>query len=88
MGQNEKWNRIIERTYGENAVKLTRYALSKTEHNFDMGKLEQMSRSIPDGYIIKLMDGGDYDLCAQNDWSYDNIANFSSSSLFLFRISS
>ncbi|MBQ6797322.1 MAG: GNAT family N-acetyltransferase [Clostridia bacterium] len=78
VGQNEKWNSLIEQTYGENAVKLTRYALSKTEHNFDIGKLEQMSRSIPNGYVIKLMDGADYDLCAQNDWSYDNIANFSS----------
>ena len=76
--QNEAWEKVIEDTYGDGAIKLTRYALSKTEHNFDTQKLEKWSREVPEGYEIKLMDGKDFDRCAASDWSYDNIANFAS----------
>lgn len=82
LASDSEWEKVIERVYGMNAVKITRYALSKTEHNFDVEKLSEWSRNVPEGYTLKMMDGDDYDRCAASDWAYDNIANFASREQF------
>ena len=51
--QNDKWAGLIEKCYGKNAKKVSRYAIKKEKDIFDKCKLQQAVLQLPGGYELK-----------------------------------
>ncbi|MDO5382778.1 MAG: GNAT family N-acetyltransferase [Eubacteriales bacterium] len=54
--QDDEWAGLIEKCYGDNAKKVTRYAIKKEKDIFDICKLEQVIQELPEGYELKLLE--------------------------------
>ena len=54
--QTENWNRLIEEVYGQNARRVTRYAIKKQPDVFNREKLQQIVQSLPAGFELKAID--------------------------------
>lgn len=78
--QNEEWAELIENCLP--ASKRIRYAIRK-DTVFDREKLEAMVRSLPEGYVLRRIDGELYDMCMGNEEFRDNVAVFGSMEKFL-----
>lgn len=74
--QNDKWAKLIEKRYGENARKVTRYAIKKEKDIFDESNLRQAVSQLPNGYELKLIEENEYVLCRENTWSKDLVSQF------------
>lgn len=74
--QNDKWAELIEKRYGKNAGKVTRYAIKKEKDIFDEAKLRQAVSQLPKGYELKLLEENEYVLCRENTWSKDLVSQF------------
>lgn len=74
--QNEEWAELIEKCYGNQAKRVTRYAIKKEKDIFDLCKLEQAVLKLPEGYELKLLEEREYDLCRNNRWAYDLVSQF------------
>lgn len=74
--QNEAWGRLMEACYGDNAKKVTRYAIKKEADCFDTFKLEQAILALPEGYELRLLEEAEYALCRRNTWANDLVAQF------------
>ncbi len=74
--QNDEWAQLIEACYGENAKKVTRYAMKKEKDNFDVSKLEQAAIQLAEGYELRLIEEQEYRLCRQNGWAKDLVSQF------------
>ena len=75
--QNDKWASLIEKCYGKNAKKVTRYAIKKEKDIFDKEKLQKAVSELPEGYELKLMGEEEYMLCKKDIWSKDLVSQFS-----------
>lgn len=73
--ENERWAALIEEIFPE-SEKHTRYATSKTEHEFDMEKLRAAAVDPSDDLRLVRIDGSMYDAIYQQHWSRDLVANF------------
>jgi len=73
--ENKQWAKLIEEIFPE-SEKHTRYATSKTEHNFDRDILRSMAAD-PDGdlHIVRI-DASMYDDIYAQHWARDLVANF------------
>ncbi len=76
--QNEGWERIITRFYGENAKIISRYAIKKEPHIFNQEKLEKAVASLPAQYTLSMIDERLYQLCKTEAWSTDLVSQFPS----------
>lgn len=74
--QNEAWAKLIESCYGDKAKKVIRYAIKKEPNIFDVDKLEQAVRKLPDGYELKLLEEAEYNMCRSNDWANDLVSQY------------
>lgn len=74
--QNERWADWLEEEFLGNLRKVSRYALKKDEHHFDMGVLKQYINSIPRGIRIKRMDDILYRQAQKHPWSHNLCMNF------------
>ena len=74
--QCEGWERLIERCYGEQAQRITRYAIKKEGHVFDRMRLKEAVRSLPDGFELKIIDEMLYHACSANKWSRDLVSQY------------
>lgn len=74
--QNDEWAKLIEKCYGDNAKKVTRYAIKKEKDNFDVNKLKKAVSQLPEGYEIKLLEAEEYEMCQNNRWANDLISQF------------
>lgn len=82
--QNEEWARLIERRFGNGAVRKTRYAIKKNTV-FDRTKLEKLACA-PDGkYEIREFDGEIYSAAMAEGWSRDFCVNFENEEDFVHR---
>ena len=69
--QNTAWAEWIERCYGENAKKVTRYALKKEPDCFDREHLRQAAASLPEGYSLRELDETLYHWSRTQRWCCD-----------------
>ncbi len=73
--ENESWAALVEVIFPQ-SEKHTRYATSKTEHNFDMDSLRAMTADPADDLHIVRIDASMYDTIYSQHWSRDLVANF------------
>ena len=74
--QNNQWAELIEKCYGKNAKKVSRYAIKKEKDIFDKCKLQQAVLQLPEGYELKLLEADEYELCQKNKWANDLVSQF------------
>lgn len=72
--QNEAWEMLIEECFPA-ARKVVRYAIKKNT-TFDKEKLTGMLKLLPEGYVIRKIDGEIYDECLLNPETADFVSAF------------
>lgn len=76
--RTEDWNGMIERVYGERAVREVRYAIKKEPGIFDRKRLEGFVSALPEGYALRLIDEELVPVLLSEDWSRDFCSAFDS----------
>lgn len=76
--QHDKWADLIEKVYGQNATKVTRYAIKKESDMFDVKKLKAITVSVNTEYEIRLIDKKLFAVARENNWSADLCSQFES----------
>jgi len=76
--QNEAWAEMIEKVYGKEAKKVTRYAIKKEVDIFDVQKLRKLTKEINQNYELKFIDRELYNVIKGNKWSSDLCSQFDS----------
>lgn len=79
--QNEEWAEMIEKCFPD-AKKVTRYAIRK-DTRFDVNKLQDMVKMLPDGYELKPIDDRLYDKCLESPATADFVSSFESKEKYL-----
>ena len=79
--QNEAWSSLIEECYPA-AKKRIRYAIKK-DTKFDVSFLEKTIAGLPEGYELKKIDSGIYDLCLTDPVTYDFVSAFGDKNKYL-----
>ncbi|MDO5349463.1 MAG: GNAT family N-acetyltransferase [Lachnospiraceae bacterium] len=74
--QDDNWAELIEKSYGDKAKKVSRYAIKKENNIFDGHKLKQAISELPEGYELKLLEEQEYALCRNNRWATDLVSQF------------
>lgn len=70
------WESVIRQVYGDKVRQVTRYAIKKEEHIWDLGKLREAVSGLPPEYTLRLIDEELYRKCTENDWSRDLVAQY------------
>lgn len=74
--QDETWADLISHCYGNKAKRITRYAIKKETDVFDTKKLLSAVNSLPSDYSLMMIDEKIFNLCKNNDWSYDLVSQY------------
>lgn len=74
--QNEAWAKVIEKVWGDKALRCTRYAIKKEPDCFDRERLEQAIRNLPENYQVREIDRELYEQCRSESWSQDLVAGY------------
>ncbi len=74
--QNERWADWLEDEFLGLIRPVSRYALKKDEHHFDIGQLKGYISGIPEGIRIKRIDERLYRLALKAEWSRALCVNF------------
>lgn len=74
--QNESWKKLIIDFYGNRAAVISRYAIKKEPHVFNIKKLEKAVASLPRQYTLSMIDKELYAWCKAEAWSADFVAQF------------
>lgn len=69
--QNDKWEKLIEKYYGEKAKKVTRFAMKKEPGAFVKEELQRAVEALPSEYTIKMIDEELYHWCKTQEWCKD-----------------
>lgn len=80
--QDSNWAQQIEKSLGQRARKVTRYATEKDGNAFDRGKLEAMAENVPAGYEVRLFDENLYRQAVSADWSLSLAIQFDRYEMF------
>ena len=78
--QNGAWAELIENRFP--AGRRIRYAIRK-DTEFDRGKLETLASALPEGYILRRIDGELYDLCLKDERFCDCVRFFETKERYL-----
>lgn len=76
--QNEDWENIIEKCYGEKAHRVMRYAFKKEADGFDRQKLEAVVEGLTSEYELKKVDENLFMQCKKTDWCKDFVSQYDS----------
>ncbi len=79
--QNEKWEDLIKERFTSGEFHI-RYAISKTEHHFDVERLRKMAANPAEDLQIVRIDASMYDTIYSQKWSCDLVANFNDGETF------
>ncbi len=71
MPSDEKWDKIVEKVYGERAKKYKCYKFKQDYSCFDKKRLEEIAASLDDKYRILPVDGQVYEKIISYDWTED-----------------
>lgn len=77
------WYPVIEKVFGDRAVRGERYAIRKDVHHFDVGKLIAFTKRLPEGVELRPIDGALYRLARSTDWAWDFVGQFSDEADYL-----
>lgn len=80
--QSDDWKPLIEGLYGENARKVTRYAIKKEGDIFDRAALERAVAGLPEEYRIQMIDEVLFYKCSKIPWCCDWVAQYDSYELY------
>lgn len=72
--REEEWLSLIEKTYGANAKRVSRYAIRKEPDVFDKDKLQGIVESLDQKYTIRKIDEPLYYACKNERWSKDLVS--------------
>lgn len=75
-GQNEEWDRLIEKIYEKRAERRSRYAIKKEKDIFDQTKLREITKRLDKKYKLKMIDEELYNHIVEEDWSRDLCSQF------------
>ena len=81
--QDERWADWLEEQFPAQLRIVTRYALKKDEHHFDLEKLRNYVKSVPKGVRIRRIDERLYHQVMREEWSRDLCSNFDTAERFL-----
>ena len=70
------WGNLICQVYGDKVRQVTRYAIKKEEHIWDLDRLREAVAGLPFEYTLRLIDEELYQKCLENDWSRDLVAQY------------
>lgn len=79
--QNEDWAKLMEECFAD-AKLITRYAIKKNT-KFDVEKLQETLKRLPNGYELHKIDADIYDRCLQNAVTADFVSSFESKENYL-----
>ena len=79
------WCGVVEKAFGERAVRRERYAIRKDVHHFDATALNAFSHALPPGFSLFPIDGALYRQALEVDWSRDFVSQFRNDADFLAR---
>lgn len=74
--QTEGWAELIEKAFGGQAKKVTRYAIKKEPDAFDRDRLRRAVESLPEGYELRLMDRELFYRCGEISWCRDFVSQY------------
>lgn len=80
---DDRWKDWLEDTFSGQLRLVSRYALKKDEHHFDMDVLKGYIDAVPKGIRIRRIDERLYHLTLKEEWSRDLCANFEDARHFL-----
>lgn len=72
------WEPLIEKIFGDRAVREIRYAIKKEPGVFDRERLEGFAAALPEGYTLRLIDEELVPVLLAETWSRDFCAAFDS----------
>ncbi len=81
--QDERWADWIEEQFADRQRIVTRYALKKDEHHFDLDRLRGYLSAVPKGVRIRRIDRRLYHMAMKEEWSRDLCSNFDTAEHFL-----
>lgn len=70
------WAELIEECHGENAKKITRYAIKKEPGVFDRQMLQRIVAGLPDGYTLQMMEETLFRRCWEIPWCRDLVSQY------------
>jgi len=74
--KDRQWEETIERTFGEKAKRVVRYALQKTSENFNREYLLSLTQQLPQGYSLRHFDQEIYDQIVSDGWGKTLVASY------------
>lgn len=74
--QNDKWAELIKDCCGPQAKETVRYATKKEKDVFDRATLTAAVNSLNGGFRLCMINEALYDVCLENPWSRDLVANY------------
>ncbi|NLD88028.1 MAG: GNAT family N-acetyltransferase [Clostridiales bacterium] len=80
--QDEGWENVIKRRFGEDCGHFNRYAIKKDGDVFDREKLQEYAENVPEGYEIVPFDENIYEIAKEEKWSCDFSKNVAPYELF------
>ncbi len=81
--QDGRWADWIEEQFPGQQRIVTRYALKKDEHHFDLAKLRGYTAAVPKGVRLKRIDEKLYHQIMKEEWSRDLCASFDTAERFM-----
>lgn len=74
--KDEYWETLIERTFGTQINKITRYAIKKERDIFDKARLITFINALDDCYELRVIDKKAYEQARKEAWSVDLCSQF------------
>ncbi|MBQ9118733.1 MAG: GNAT family N-acetyltransferase [Lachnospiraceae bacterium] len=80
--RTKEWETLIEETFGEQAIRCTRYAIKKEPEIFDKEKLQSIVKGLPVEYEIRRMDRELFEYSKKTDWCMDWVSQYDSYEMY------
>lgn len=80
---DDRWSIWLEDQFAGQYRLVSRYALKKDEHHFDVGAMKEYKSQLPEGVKIKQIDSKLYHLALKEEWSRDFCVNFEDEEHFM-----
>lgn len=74
--RDDGWAALMEKFFGKNVNKISRYAIKKEPDVFDTEKLARYVEQLEDGYQLRMIDKEIYHLAVSEEWSVDLCSQF------------
>jgi len=80
--QNEYWEKIIKKSYGQKSKKVIRYAFKKEKDVFNKGLLSAAVDTLPNGFAIQMIDEELFRKCKNIAWCRDWVSQYNDYTMY------